>query len=158
MQSNPDGPREPDDTPGDPAEAAWQAIVDNYGDRAEIDDPPPAEPPAPAAPAAPTAPFGGRFGDLVGGVRDDDEDLSADEDTFEPPPPPPLPRVAPDRLAAWIGVFGSPGVLFTAVILGIEVPSLLLYLLVVGFVGGFIYLVYRMPRGPRDPWDDGAQV
>jgi hypothetical protein len=155
VQSNPDGPREPDDTPGDPSEAAWQAIVENYGDRAEIDEPPAPEPPAPTAS---TAPFGGRFGDLGGIPHEDDDVRSVDDDTFEPPPPPPLPRLAPDRLAAWAGVFGSPTVLFVAVILGIGVPSLLMYLLVASFVGGFLYLVYRMPRGPRDPWDDGAQV
>ena len=32
------------------------------------------------------------------------------------------------------------------------------YLLVGGFVGGFVYLVTRMPRGPRDPADDGARL
>jgi hypothetical protein len=37
-------------------------------------------------------------------------------------------------------------------------PAWLGYLLVVGFVGGFIYLVLQMPREPRDPWDDGAQI
>ena len=30
--------------------------------------------------------------------------------------------------------------------------------LVASFVGGFIYLAASMPRGPRDPGDDGAVV
>jgi hypothetical protein len=154
VQSNPDGPREPDDTPGDPSEAAWQAIVENYGDRPEIDDVPE---PEPAPPPVSSAPFGGRFGNLTAGVEDDDADL-AEEETYEPPPPPPIPRTTPDRLAAWIGIFGSPALLLTALILGIELPALIGYALVAAFVGGFVYLVYRMPRGPRDPWDDGAQV
>ncbi|MFC6343689.1 hypothetical protein ACFP8W_17015, partial [Nocardioides hankookensis] len=40
-------------------ELAWRAIVDNYGDRAELDEPPS----TPAAGPVPDAPFGGRFGD-----------------------------------------------------------------------------------------------
>ena len=155
MQSNPDG----SDGRGeadDPADAAWRAIVENYGDRAEIDDPP--APTDAAAQAAPTAPFGGRFGDARG-LGDPDEDGPDDaEEGFEPPPPPPLPRVAPDRLAAWTGVFGSPALLLIALVLSIEMPTVVAYLLVAGFVGGFVYLVAKMPRGPRDPWDDGAQV
>ena len=30
--------------------------------------------------------------------------------------------------------------------------------LVAYFVAGFLYLVFNMERGPRDPWDDGARV
>ena len=107
---------------------------------------------------APAAPFGGRFGDARS-LGDPDEDGPDDaEEGFEPPPPPPLPRVAPDRLAAWTGVFGSPALLLIALVLSIEMPTVVAYLLVAGFVGGFVYLVAKMPRGPRDPWDDGAQV
>ena len=148
----------------DDSDAAWRSIVENYGERAELDDPP-------------SAPFGGRFGNLVGGAPDDgaggagaggaaagtagaeDEDLDEyDEDAFVPPTPPPLPRVAPDRMVAWVGIFGSPALLLAAMIFSISLPTWLGYLLVAGFVGGFIYLVAKMPRGPRDPWDDGAQV
>ena len=32
------------------------------------------------------------------------------------------------------------------------------YALVAWFVGGFTYLVLQMPRGPRDPEDDGARL
>lgn len=151
MQSNPEGRREPEDE-------AWQAIVDNYGERADLDDVPEEEPPAPASSVS-SAPFGGRFGNLVGGIDPGEEDEPVEEEeTFRPPPPPPVPRATPDRMAAWIGVFGAPAVLLTSLILGIDLPSFLGYLLVAAFVGGFGYLVYRMPRGPRDPWDDGAQV
>ena len=159
--------REPDDAD----ERAWQAIVDNYGDRPEIDpeggtgagaavDEPPV---APAVPAA-GAPFGGRFGDPRAfdsyGEDADDPYLGPepDEDGYIPPEPPPLPRVAPDRLLAWFGIFGSPLVLLAALILQISIPGWLGYALVAGFVGGFLYLVVNMSREPRDPWDDGAQV
>ena len=171
MQHEPDGPRDPDDASNDAlddasddvSDAAWRAIVENYGERAELDDPPPTAPPPPtAAPTAPSsdAPFGGRFGDLrdLGAPGEDDDQLPDEEEGYQPPAPPPLPRVAPDRMAAWVGVFGSPAVLLVALIFSVSLPAWLGYLLVAGFVGGFVYLVYKMPRGPRDPWDDGAQV
>lgn len=160
-------PRDPRDERGDhdhhdqsADERAWQAIVDNYGERAEIDESPAAEPPVS------DAPFGGRFGDPRAFLEDADDpyvghepaDLDDAEDGYVPPPPPPLPTVAPDRGLAWAGVFGSPTILLVSLILGIDLPSWLGYLLIGGFVGGFVYLVLKMPREPRDPWDDGAQV
>jgi hypothetical protein len=161
VQQDPDGPdgdREPDDGTGDDPDAAWRAIVENYGDRAELDEPRP-EPGPPAPSNAPSsAPFGGRFGDPTAFAREDDDPFLAEEEGYEPPEPPPVPRTTPDRLAAWLGIFGSPVVLLLALILQISLPSWLGYVLVAGFVGGFVYLVYRMPRGPRDPWDDGAQI
>jgi hypothetical protein len=158
VQSNPDEPEGRGDA-DDPAELAWRSIVDNYGERAEIDDPQP--PVAPVAPPASDAPFGGRFGNLTSGpapYEEDEDEAFLAEDRFEPPPAPPVPRTTPDRLVAWLGIFGSPTVLLLALIFSIQVPTFVAYVLVIGFVGGFGYLVYRMPRGPRDPWDDGAQV
>jgi hypothetical protein len=84
--------------------------------------------------------------------------VAAEEEGYEPPPPPPVPRTTPDRLVAWIGIFGSPAVLLASLILQISLPPIIGYLLIVGFVGGFVYLVAKMPREPRDPWDDGAQI
>ena len=153
--------------PDDADERAWQAIIDNYGDRVEIDEPP--EAPAAEAPVVPPvgpvpdAPFGGRFGDPRTFPTSDEEVADPivpddEEEGFVPPEPPPLPTLAPDRGLAWAGVFGSPAVLLVCLILSISIPSWLAYLLVVGFVGGFVYLVLKMPREPRDPWDDGAQI
>lgn len=159
--ADPRDPRDPrDDRDQTADELAWQAIVDNFGERVELDEPPVEEPPAPAE----TGPFGGRFADAtglaspagpeeLGPVLDDDE-----TEGYTPPEPPPLPRLAPDRAVAWAGVFGSPLVLLLALLLSISIPTWLGYLLVCGFVGGFVYLVVKMPREPRDPWDDGAQV
>jgi hypothetical protein len=150
----PERPDQPDRPEGDDEDQAWRAIVENYGERAELD-----EPPAPEPPRQRDAPFGGRFGDLRSfGHEDEDEPFIAEEEGFEPPEPPPVPRTTPDRLAAWIGVFGSPAVLLTSLIFSISLPTYVGYLLIAGFVGGFLYLVFQMPRGPRDPWDDGAQV
>ncbi len=139
---------------------AWRAIIENYGDRAEVDEPPIAPPESPA-PVDPSAPFGGRFGVLPGPAapeEDDDPFVAAEEEGYEPPPPPPVPRTTPDRLLAWIGIFGSPAVLLASLILQISLPSIIGYALIIGFVGGFVYLVAKMPREPRDPWDDGAQI
>jgi len=40
----------------------------------------------------------------------------------------------------------------------LPLPGWLAKGLVAWFVGGFVYLVLHMDRGPRDPWDDGARV
>lgn len=123
----------------DSEDDAWRSIVEHYGDRVPLDpeDPPEAE----------------RFED-----RSEERSEERSDERFVPPAPPPLPRVAPDRLLAWTGVFGAPAVLLLAVATGIHLPGWLGYLLAGGFVGGFAYLVSRMPRGPRDPADDGARL
>ncbi len=125
---------------------AWRAIVENYGDRAELEptdaqapEPEPAPQPVAFEVPAELAP-------------------SYDAERFVPPPPPPLPHVPRDRMLAWVGLFGSPTVLLTALVLDIRIPSLIGYLLVAAFIGGFVYLVVQMPRGPHDPWDDGARL
>ena len=133
--------REPDDH-----DEAWKAIVENYGDPVLGPD----EEPAPEAePAVP-----------VWDQYDDDPDpVPVDpDDTFVPPPAPPIPKPSPDRLLAWLGVFGSPAVLLFFVVTGLDIPRLVAWVLVGGFIAGFGYLVARMPSSPRDPWDDGAQL
>jgi len=127
---------------------AWRSIVEHYGDRVPID---PEEPPHTAPDTEPDT------GSDTGPDTGPDTEPGREE-RFVPPPPPPLPRVAPDRLLAWTGVFGTPVVLLTAVVTGLHLPGWLGYLLVGAFVGGFVYLVSRMPRGPRDPADDGARL
>jgi hypothetical protein len=133
------GPR---DTHGE--DAAWRDIVDNYGDRPLLEPEP--TPPAPQPDDQP----------------DDHPELATDdpwlEERFVPPPPPPLPRLPFDRLLAWSGVFVSPLILLVATVLQLHLPTMVAWLLVGGFLGGFGYLVAQMPRGPRDPYDDGARL
>ncbi|MXG90793.1 hypothetical protein [Nocardioides flavescens] len=138
---------------------AWRAIVENYGERAELDDEP--EPPSPtAAPAAtffelapaPVEPQEPRE------LRDAWDDSAEDEERFVPPPPPPLPKLPPDRLAAWSGLVGAPAVLMLFLVTGLRMPDWGGYLLVAAFIGGFAYLVVTMKAGPDDPWDDGARL
>jgi len=133
-------------------EDAWRSIVENYGERAEL-EPPRAEPEAPRADRVrPTY-------DPIFDPEDDElDETDAEGEGFVPPPPPPLPHPPPVRLAAWLGLFGSPTVLVVALVVGIVLPPWLGYLLVAGFLGGFGYLVVTMQRGPRDPGDDGARL
>jgi len=127
----------------------WRAIVENYGDRPELttdDLPEPVEPSQPEP-------------DMAAASWDDqfvDSDWTTDR--FVPPPPPPIPSTTRDRFAAWTGVFGTPAILLVCLVFGIALPQLLAYLLVAGFIGGFIYLVVTMSREPRDPGDDGARI
>ena len=142
---------------------AWRAIVDNYGERPEVDPNPDLPDPAdqdatpddpPVTEAEPLtisyqvpAPSGW-----------DEETIDSDwsTDRFVPPPPPPIPVATTDRLLAWAGLFGSPAILLICLVAGFSLPSLIAYLLVIAFVGGFLYLVIQMSREPRDPGDDGA--
>ncbi|MCL2544043.1 MAG: hypothetical protein FWE71_16480 [Nocardioidaceae bacterium] len=135
--------REPD---ADDTEAVWRTIVENYGDRAVVEPDEYDEAPAPA-PSGHDAP--------------DEQDLDDgldDEERYVPPPAPPLPRPSTPRLLAWIGLLGSPVVVVVTLLAGISLPPVVGWLLIAAFVGGFGYLVATMPREPRDPWDDGAQV
>ncbi|MDQ6524170.1 hypothetical protein RB608_11190 [Nocardioides sp. LHD-245] len=134
-------------------DAAWQAIIDNYGERVELEtagegddaDPGP-------APEAADDPDEDRYDETY-------DDLNQfDEDRFVPAQAPPVPVPPPDRMLAWLGVFGAPAVLLVFLVLGLDMPSWLGWLLVAWFVGGFCYLVIRSPGPPRDPWDDGARV
>lgn len=136
---------------------AWRAIVENFGERADLDpDPePPQEQrpePPPVAPRSDPAPRAAQSWD----EEHVDSDWSSER--FVPPPPPPVPTTSKDRMAAWVGVFGSPAVLLVCLVLAIDLPQLIAYALVASFVGGFLYLVFQMPRGPRDPDDDGARL
>lgn len=123
-------------------EEAWQAIVENYGDRAELGSlagPPAVTPkPDPEPPAVSAAAY--------------------DEERFVPPPPPPLPRPEPRRAIAWAGLFGAPALVLLMLVVRVDLPALLDYLLVGWFVGGFLYLVATMSRTPREPWDDGSRI
>jgi len=133
-------------------DALWRAIVENYGERPEIPvaEPEP-EPPPPLDPGLPSPP---------------DEDpgttaTSADPGTgdhYVPPPPPPLPKPPPARLLAWVGLFGVPMFVLVALVADLALPSLVGLVLMVWFVGGFVFLVASMRPGPGEDHDDGARL
>jgi hypothetical protein len=76
-----------------------------------------------------------------------------DNEHYVPPVPPPLPRLDPVSKGAWAALFGGPGYLLLAVLLGWVVPSWAAFCAVGAFVGGFATLVVRM--GDRPPDDSG---
>jgi hypothetical protein len=85
---------------------------------------------------------------------------TGDDEHYVPPVPPPLPRLDPVSKGAWAALFGGPGYLLLAVLLGWVVPGWAAFCAVGAFVGGFATLVVRMgdrPPGDSGP-DDGAVV
>jgi hypothetical protein len=119
-------------------DAAWQQIVDNYGERAEV---PPADVPLVDASATDAPePF----------------HLELYDETFVPPPLPPPPVIRPERRLAWVGLIGSPVLLLAFTFLDYALPTVLTGGLVVAFLASFGYLVATME--PHDPDDDGARV
>ncbi len=139
----------------DDEDDVWKAIVENYGDRPQLDDPPPLPEEPPPFAAYLSGPLHGP--EEPEDLADPERDAEEDPDAFVPPDPP-LTRPALDRLAAWLGVLAVPALLLVFLVLSLPVPRVVSLVLVLWFVLGFLYLVWRMPREPRDPWDDGAQV
>ncbi len=113
----------------------------------------PAEPPEPSGPA-----------DLDGA----DELISADigedgedgDDRYLPPAPEPLPPVDPVTRGAWLALFGGPGYLFVAAVLGWQLTGWDELAAMAAFVIGFVVLMLRLGDGPsrRDGPDQGAVV
>jgi hypothetical protein len=178
-KGTPQGPGEPVDVPLD-EDAAWRAIVDNYGERVRLDGT--AADPATSAPAAPEespaedtprgraepppapGPFDRSYLDAVDARRASDSgpaeavEAQGSEEHFVPPDPPPVPRGTPARRLAWAGLFAPPLLMILAVVLRWTLPTVLTMALVAAFVGGFVYLVCTMPRDGGDGWGDGAVV
>jgi hypothetical protein len=80
------------------------------------------------------------------------------EDHFVPPPPPPLPTPPPARLLAWVGLFGVPMFVMVALVAGLTLPAWVGLVLMAWFVGGFLFLVASMRKGPGTDPDDGARL
>ena len=125
------GPEEPSDE-----DARWREIVENYGDRAEIAEAEPDLQPAPAPAPLPAEPF--------------------DEAHYVPPEPPPVGWPTGPRAVACVGLFGGPALILVMLLFKVTIPTWLGWLALLGFIGGFGFLVSSM--GPRDEWDDGSQI
>jgi hypothetical protein len=128
----------------------WRSIVDNYGDRPELTD----EDVASLTPAA--APGGAP--EAAADEPGPDLDEADEADAFVPPTPPPVPLPRGPRLVAWSGVLLGPVLMLLAALTRVTLPPFVGLAAVAWVVGGFGYLVATMPRGPRDPGDDGAVV
>lgn len=77
---------------------------------------------------------------------------------FVPPEPPPIPRGDLVSRLAWSGLILGPAFLLTSAMFWRSAPQLLVVAAVGGFVGGFVTLVWRMPKHRDDNDDDGAVV
>ncbi len=129
-------------------DALWRSIIDNYGERPTIDEPEIEAPPSLRDLDAPAP------------VADEEPEAAPveREDHFVPPVPPPLPRPTPARLLAWTGLFGVPALVLVALVAGLDLAPWMGLILMVWFVGGFVYLVASMRPGPGDDYDDGARL
>ena len=145
-------------------ELAWREIVENYGERAVLDDAATPSDESAAAPDADAADASASPAELPEHLRDDDEveqreEAIAESERFRPPPAPPFPRPRTwQRGLAWAGIFVAPLIALVIGLLSIYVNPLVGWVLVGWFVGGFAYLVFLMPKSPRDPWDDGSRI
>ena len=126
-------------------DAAWRSIIDNYGDRPDLSD---VDEPVIEVPPSPRGVFPEE-------VDEPDEPVEVEEH-FVPDPPPPLPRPAPPRLLAWLGLFGVPTLVLVCLVAGVDLPTWAGLILMVWFVGGFVYLVASMRPPAGDDYDDGA--
>jgi hypothetical protein len=151
------------DVPHDPADldrdfdAAFRAIVENYGERPALSDPvDPAPKPAPETPPRPVDPALFDTSHLDNGGAAEQRERA--EEHFVPPVPPPVPRGTPARRIAWAGLFVPPVLMLAAVVFGWTYADWVSMLLVAGFVGGFVFLVATMPRDRGEDGDDGAVV
>jgi len=128
-------------------DALWRSIIDNYGERPEIDEPEIEVPPSLRDLNAPPR------------VEPEPEPPAPEpEDHYVPPTPPPLPTPPPARLLAWVGLFGVPALVLVALVAGLNLAPWMGLILMVWFVGGFVFLVASMRPGRGDDYDDGARL
>jgi hypothetical protein len=158
-KGTPDGRTEPE-LPFD-EEAAWRSIVENYGERPQLGETATADPAPVVAEQVEVERdvFDRSYLDaLDASLAEERRERREREEHFVPPEPPPVPRGTPARRLAWLALFGAPLVMLVAVAFGLEYPIWVTIGLVVGFIGGFVFLVATMPRDDGDHWGDGAVV
>ncbi len=136
----------------DPEDDAWRSIVENYGERPQLEE----DEPAPTQQERLAAYFRPPEVELPRELSDASAD---DADRFVPPEPEPV-VLRPDRTLAWAGVLGAPvaAVVLVAMtqLTSLSIPGWAGLVLAGAFLGGFGYLVATMRKVRDDPWDDGA--
>ena len=156
-KGTPDGQVEPE--PPLDVEAAWRAIVENYGERPDLGEASKVDQSPVVAEPVVRDPFDRSYLDSVDATEPPERhETRAREEHFVPPEPPPLPRGTPARLLAWLGLFGAPVVMLAAVAFGIDLPMWVSVGMVAAFIGGFVFLVATMPRDGDGGRGDGAVV
>lgn len=143
-------------SPGDDSrtELAWREIVENYGERASLPADRPGEDTAGSEPQPEPEPY-----EPDDEPDEDPVDEVAEVDRFHPPvaPPIPLPRTW-QRGVAWGGILVAPVLALLIAMFSLRLPQVFGWALVAWLVGGFLYLIFDMPRSPREPWDDGSRI
>ena len=171
-------------TPVDPAEAPWPERenlrqkpapspagpagvppISDPGITSESDKGLPADRSRVIRPAGSAKPDWPQAGQEAGGPRDyevaDEEDFPGeDDDRYVPPPVAPQPKLDPVAKGAWIALFGGPGYLLLATLMGWQLAGWTELVSVVAFIAGFVVLVFRLGDGPskKDDPDQGAVV
>ncbi len=85
-------------------------------------------------------------------------DTWEDEGHYVPPPPPELPEGTPLSRLAWAGVIGGPLILLLIAFTGWRPPSIVAYGAGLACLAGFATLVWQLPEGREDGWDDGSRL
>ena len=137
-------------TSGDPGgpddvDARFRSIIDaEFGPEA-----PTAHAPAPA-PRASSEPF-----NLARAL----DEVTPDEvaDPFEPPAGEPMPALRGRVLVGVVMLVTSLTIVLLA-LFGVALPRYVGPAAVACFGGGLAILLVSLPKGPRDPWDDGTRV
>ncbi len=81
-----------------------------------------------------------------------------DEGHFVPPPPPEIPEGTPIKRLAWAGVLGGPLIILLIALTGWDPPGIVGISAGLATLAGFVTLVWQMPEGREDGWDDGARL
>ncbi|WP_285724004.1 hypothetical protein [Psychromicrobium xiongbiense] len=84
-----------------------------------------------------------------------DYSAAEDEEGFVPEEPASLRGSEPALVLGWVGALGAPAALLLAVFFWRDIPAMAIVFLVLAFLAGVGYLVYRMPQGHDD---DGARL
>lgn len=95
-------------------------------------------------------------GASTGGPRDYGAEESADD--FVPEEPPSLSNTEPAIMLSWIAAAGGPLFLVFSVIFWRNAPMLLVVGVIVAFLAGAGYLLFRLPSHRDDDSGDGAVV
>ena len=93
------------------------------------------------------------------GPRDWSLAEDADDGGFEPPEPEPILAGRPDRVVAWIAAIGLPLLMIAMTVFWAgSTPPLLWPVLLIGALGAWGYLFWRLPADRTDDGDDGARL
>jgi len=88
-------------------------------------------------------------------VQAEPQNVVEEDDLFVPDPPPPLPKLAPSKQLAWMGLIGGPALLLFSALLGVLLPVWVMLPAISGFIGGFITLIVTMDQRNDDDWSSG---